>query len=153
MTSAAAVVGLTYRGTDIQDTDGIFLEIYRGLVEPVEVRGVDLIVPSRAGQIVRNRVGHRKSIGLRGWIRGVDTTNPIDESGDRSDFATNRAAFNTLFDTTLDPGALVATLEDGSSKTIDARTLNVIPDEVVPTFVRVDIELESVDPDWTVVVS
>jgi len=153
MTSAAAVVGLTYRGTDIQDTDGIFLEIYRGLIEPVEVRGVDLIVPSRSGQIVRNRKGHRLGIGLRGWIRGVDASAPIDEAGDRSDFATNRAAFRTLFDPTLDPGALVATLEDGSSRTIDARTLNVIPDQVVPTFVRVDVELESVDPDWTVVTS
>lgn len=150
MTSAAAVVGLTYRGTDIQDVDGIYLEIYRGLIEPVEVRGQDLIVPAYSGQIVRNRLGHRKGIGLRGWIRGVGAT---DEDDDRADFATNRATFNTLFDTTLEPGALVASLEDGSSKTIDARTLNVIPDVQVPTLVYVDIELESVDPDWTVVTS
>jgi hypothetical protein len=153
MTSTAAVVGLTYRGTDIQDTDGIFLEIYRGLVEPVEVRGQDLIVPAFAGQIVRNRQGHRLGIGLRGWIRGVDASAPIDEAGDRSDFATNRTAFRALFDRRLDPGALVATLEDGSSLTIDARTLNVIPDQVVPTLVYVDVELESVDPDWAVVTS
>ena len=153
MTSAAAVVGLTYRGTDIQDLDGIFLEIYRGLFEPVEVRGVDLVVPSATGQSVRNRKGHRRSIGLRGWIRGVDSSAPIDEAGDRADFATNRAAFETLFDPTLDPGALVATLEDGSSRTIDARTLNAIPDQAVPTLVYVDIELESVDPNWTVVAS
>lgn len=150
MSTAAAVVGLTYRGTDIQDLDGIFLEIVRGLVEPVEVRGVDLVVPSSAGQIVRSRVGHRLSIGLRGWIRGVDTTNPINESGDRSDFATNRAAFRALFDPTLDPGQLVATLEDSSVQSIAARTLNVLTEIVAPTFVRVDVELESVDPDWTV---
>jgi hypothetical protein len=133
--------------------DGIFLEIYRGLIEPLEVRGIDLIVPSASGQVVRNRVGHRLAIGLRGWIRGVDTSAPINEAGDRSDFATNRAAFRVLFDPALDPGALVATLEDGSSLTIDARTLNVIPDQVVPTLVYVDVELESIDPDWTVVAS
>jgi hypothetical protein len=150
MTSPAAVIGLTFRGSDIQDIDGIFLEIYRGLVEPVEVRGVDLIVPASAGQVVRNRVGHRKSIGLRGWIRGVGAT---DEDDDRADFATNRAAFVSLFDPTLDPGVLLATLEDGSTRSINARTLNAIPDEVVPTFVRVDVELESVDPNWTVVTS
>ena len=153
MTSAAAVVGLTFRGSDIQLVDSIYLEIYRGLVEPVEVRGIDLIVPSAAGQSIRNRVGHRLGIGLRGWIRGVDTSAPIDEAGDRSDFATNRAAFRVLFDPTLAPGALVATLEDGSSQTIDARTLNVIPDQVVPTLVYVDVELESIDPDWAVVAS
>lgn len=146
MTSAAAVIGLTYRGTDIQDTDGIFLEIIRGLLDGREVRGVDLIVPAREGQIVRNRFAHRRSIELRGWIRGVAG----DEDADRGDFATNRAAFLALFDETLEPGELSATLEDGSTQTIDARTLNVIPDEIVPTFVRVSVELESVDPDWTV---
>jgi hypothetical protein len=150
MSSDAAVVGLTYRGSDVQVITGIFLEIVRGLVEPVEVRGVDLIVPSAAGQVVRNRVGHRLGIELRGFIRGVGAT---DEDDDRAAFATARAAFRTLFDPALDPGALVATLEDGSSQTIDARTLNVIPDVVVPTWVNVSVELESVDPDWTVVAS
>lgn len=147
MTSAAAVIGLTYRGSDIQDTDGIFLEIVRGLLDGREVRGVDLIVPSSEGQIVRNRVAHRRMIELRGWIRGVDTGG---EDADREDFAANRDVFTTLFDETLDPGDLVATLEDGSERTIAARTLNVLPDQVVPSFVRVSVELESVAPDWTV---
>ena len=150
MSSAAAVIGLTYRGSDIQLTGSIFLEIVRGLNEPIEVRGVDLIVPSRAGQIVRNRVGHRKGIELRGWIRGVGAT---DEDDDRAAFAATRTTFLALFDPNLDPGALIATLEDGSQKTIDARTLNAIPNQIVPTFVEMSVELESVDPDWTVVTS
>lgn len=145
MSSAAAVVGLTYRGSDIQDIDSIFLEVVRGLTEVVEVRGVDLTVPSRSGQIVRNRRGNRLGIGLRGWIRGVDTGG---ETADRADFAANRATFRSWFDPTLDPGALVATLEDGSTQTIDARTLNVIATIVAPSFHYVDVELESVDPDW-----
>jgi hypothetical protein len=145
MASDVAVVGLTYRGTDIQDIDGIFLEIYRGLVEPLEPRGVDLVVPSRPGQIVRNRVGHRLPIELRGFIRGVSADG---EADDRADFAANRGAFRVLFDTTLDPGDLVAALEDGSSMLIAARTLNVVPRPRVPTYVEVSVELESVDPDW-----
>jgi hypothetical protein len=147
MSSAAAVIGLTYRGTDVQDEDGIFLEIVRGLLDGREVRGVDLIVPSSVGQVVRNRVAHRRSIELRGWIRGVDAGG---EDADRADFADNRAAFLALFDETLEPGDLVATLEDGSAQTIAARTLNVIKDQVVPSFVNVSVELESVAPDWTI---
>ncbi len=147
MTSTAAVIGLTFRGTDIQDIDGIFLEIVRGLIESLEARGTDLVIPSRAGQTVRNRVGHRLGIELRGWIRGVGAT---DEDDDRADFAANRAIFRTLFDTTLAPGSLVATLEDASTQSISARTLNVISDPMVPTWVNVSIEMESVDPDWTI---
>jgi hypothetical protein len=150
MSSAAAVIGLTFRGTDIQQEDAIFLEIVGGLMDGREVRGVDLIVPSRAGQSVRNRVASRRSIELGGWIRGVDTGG---EDADRSDLAANRAAFIALFDETLEPGALVATLEDGSVQTIDARTLNVIPVVRVPSFYDVSVALESVDPDWVAVQS
>lgn len=145
MSTNAAVVGLTFDGTDIQDLDGIFLEITRGLVEPPEVRGVDLIVPAYAGRIVRNRVGDRLSIILEGWVRGVAS----DEDSDRADFVINRAAFRTLFDPRAEPADLVATLEDGSSQTIAARTLNVVPEQIVPSFMRVNVEMESVDPDWT----
>lgn len=140
MSTAVAVIGLTYRGTDIQIIDGIFLELVRGLVEVVDVRGVDLIVPSRSGQIVRNRVSHRLGVELRGWMRGSGST----EALQRSDFAANRAAFRTLFDPTLDPGPLVATLETGSTQSISARTLNVVVEQIVPTFVRLSVELESV---------
>lgn len=150
MTTAVAVVGLTFSGTDIQQLDSIFLEIRRGLGEVVDVRGVDLVVPSRAGQIVRNRVGHRLSILLEGYVRGVGmlTSGETAESSDRDAFATNRAALRALFDPTAAPAALLATLEDGTSQTIDARTLNIVFDELVPTHHRVSIEMESVDPDW-----
>lgn len=151
MTSAAAVVGLTYRGTDIQDIDGIYLEIVTGLIEVPQVRGVDLVVPSSAGRTVRNRVADRLSIELRGFIRGVATATGVSgEDEDRADFATNRAAFRSLFDPTLDPGPLVALLEDGSYQHLDARTLNVISDVQVPSWVNVSVELESVDADWLV---
>jgi hypothetical protein len=146
MTTAAAPVGLIYRGTDIQNLDGIFLEIARGLVEVPEVRGVDLIVPSRQGQIRRNRVRHRMAIELRGWIRGTGST----EDAQRDNFAANRAAFQALFDPTLEPGQLLITLEDSTTEDISARTLNVISETIVPSFVRVSVEMESVGLDLTI---
>lgn len=146
MSSAVAVVGLTYRGTDIQDTDSTFLEIVRGLAEVTEVRGVDIVVPAATGRVARNRVADRLGIVLQGFVRGVAG---YDEADDQAAFVTARSAFRALFDPTDDPGEIVATLEDGSTQTIDARTLNIVWDQVVPTFARVSVELESVDPDWT----
>lgn len=149
MTSAAAVIGLTVDSVDVQDVDGIFLEVKRGIGEVPEVRGVDLIVPAYAGRIVRNRVADRLPIILEGWVRGVGTASGASgEDEDRADFATNRAALRVLFDPTADPVLLEATLEDGTTQSINARTLNIVYDQVVPSFARVNIEMESVDPDW-----
>jgi hypothetical protein len=145
--TAPAVIGLTYRGTDIQDPDGIFLELLRGLRERGEVRGTDRVVPNAAGQVPYNRVAHRRVIHLRGWVVGTGAT----DAARKSDFVANAAAYDALFDPTLDPGELVATLEDGSTATIDARTLpGDIWDHAGPVAAIVDVELESVDPDWVV---
>jgi hypothetical protein len=47
MSNAAAVIGLTFGGSDVQNgTFGIFLEIRSGLVGGVSVRGTDTIVPT-----------------------------------------------------------------------------------------------------------
>lgn len=141
MTNAVAVIGLTYATVDIQASDfGIFLEIERGLNEPPSVRGVDLIVPSRAGRIVRNRVGDALAIELRGYVMGTD----------RSDFRTNALAVRALFDSTAEPADLVATLEDSSTATIAARALNSVWNQITPEIAEVSIEMESVSPDWVV---
>lgn len=145
MSSPAAVIGITYRGTDVQDVDGIFLEIYSGLNERVDVRGVDRVVPGSAGQVAYNRRGHRRGIGLRGFVRGSGANEDVQ----RDDFRANVDVYDSLFDPTLDPGALVLTLEDGTTRSIDARTLpGDIWDQKLPTFASVDVKLESVDPDW-----
>lgn len=146
MTTAAAVVALTYGGQDVQDLDGIFLEIYRGLPgEHASMRGVDTVVPGRAGQTRRNRVADVRIIGLRGWIRGTGAN----EAAQRADYAANRLAFGALFDPTAGDQELVATLEDGSTATIDAQaTERTIWNRVVPSMAYVDVELDSVDPDW-----
>jgi hypothetical protein len=145
MSSAAAVIGLTYRGTDIQALDGLWLEIVRGLDDIPTVRGRDTTVPGRAGRIPRNRIGDRLELELEGWIAGVGAT----EALARADYRTNVIAMQVLFDPRLAPGALVATLEDGSVQTINARTLpGMIVDGPEPTQKTVNVVLESVDPDW-----
>lgn len=72
MANPAAVVGLTFGGTDIQQNPiGIFLEIVEGLNEGPSVRGSDTVVPGLAGRIARNRVADRWDIELRGLVAGT----------------------------------------------------------------------------------
>lgn len=148
MTNAVAVIGLTFDGTDIQQNPlGIFLEIVRGLNEGPSVRGTDTVVPARPGRIARNREADVWRIELRGYISGIDT----DEEGQRADFRTLVNIIKTLFDPTSMPAPLVATLEDGSEATIQARALpSPVWDQVVPSMARLSIELEAVE-DWVIV--
>lgn len=146
MSSPVAVIGLTFRGTDIQDLDGLFLEITGGLDELPEVRGEDTVVPGLAGRVSQNRIADRRELELEGYVRGVGA----DEEGDRSAYRTNVIAMQALFDPTLDPGELVASLEDGSTATINARALNIVGAQKMPSFKLVSVKLESVDPNWVI---
>ena len=146
MTNAAAAIALTYDGTDLQeDPFGVFLEIERGLNEPAEVRGIDVVIPHASGQTAGSRLGHRRLIELRGYVLGQGA----DESAQRSDFAAMREALRALFDPTTTK-VLSATLEDGATATINARTLNAAWVKIGPAYFSVSIELESVDPDWDI---
>lgn len=141
MSNAVAVVGLTFRGVDIQRGDfGIFLEIVRGLEELPETRGKDTIIPALAGRMYRNRVVDRLMVELRGMVVG----NGSSESVARSDLRTNMDFLRALFDPTLAPGDLVATLENGLTRTITARPLNILKQQRIPTMYDVSVELESV---------
>lgn len=146
MTNAAAVIGLTYDGTDLQNNPiGIFLELVRGLSETPRVRGVDTIVPSLAGRVVRNRVADGFVVELRGYISGTG----VDEAAQRAEFRSLVTGLRTLFDPTRDPADLIATLEDGSTATCSARPLpTMVYDQRVPAMAVLSVELESVDADW-----
>lgn len=147
MTTSAAIIALTYGGQDVQDLDGIFLELVRGLAEHPSMRGMDTIVPRAEGRTRRNRVGDVLTIELRGWVRGAG----MDEAAQRADFATNRLAFRTLFDPRLGDQELVATLEDGSTATISAAaTERTVWNQQLPSFHYVSVELDSVAPDWVI---
>lgn len=140
MSNAVATIGLTVNAVDVQEAAfGIFLEIVRGLNERPVPRGVDLVVPSRAGRIARNRVADVLAIELRGYVQGASA----------SAFRTKSLAVRALFNPTAEPVNVVASLESGGTATIAARTLNSIWEQITPDLAAVSIEMESVAPDWT----
>lgn len=145
MTTSAAPVTLTYDATDIQDLDGIFLEIIRGAPgEPAEIRGRNDIAPGVDGQVIRNRRPDRRTIELSGWVKGTGAN----EAAQRSDYWTNRLALEALF-SALDTASLWATLPNGSTYAITCRLRPpILYRQVAPSFATVSLELESVDPDW-----
>lgn len=145
MTSAAATVTLTYDSQDIQDIDGIFLDLHKGGPgEIADIRGIDDIIPGLDGRTVRNRRVDKRTIELRGFVRGTGS----DEAAQREDYWDNRIALAALFDPT-EVNNLVATLPGGLEYTISARTQPpFVLNQRVPSFAEVSIVLESVDPDW-----
>ena len=147
MTNPYAVIGLTFDGTDVQqDPIGIFLEVVRGLSDVPAVRGTDTVVPGLAGRIPRNRVADHLTIELRGFVAGTGSTDADCQASHRGLVNDIRA----LFDPTAAPADLVAALEDASTATIAARTLNIVWDHLAPSTSRISIELDSVAPDWTI---
>lgn len=148
MPTPIGVVPLTYKGTDLQRSDyTVFLEIVRGLDEVTDVRGQDTVIPSLAGRVARNRVADRRSIELRGWVSGTGATEELA----RSSYRTLVKELQTLFSPTAAAGNLVATLEDGTTATISARSLSIMwGDPVVPSHRPLSVELESIAPNWTI---
>ena len=145
MTSAVASIGISYGGTDCQESDlGVFLELVRGLNEPPSTRGEDTIVPGAAFRIPRSRVADTLTIELRGIVRGEGSTH----AAQKSDYRDKMQALRTRFDTTAAPADLVATLEDSTTATISCRTANVVVTEIVQSlYASVSIELEAYE-DW-----
>ena len=151
MTSSVAPIGLTYDGVDLQSSDlQIFLQIVHGLNESPAVRGVDYIVPSRAGRIEANRINDVLSIVLEGHVRADPSETTT--SGARASYRANVNTIRTLFRNDRARADLVATLEDGTILSISARPLNTIWSEPVPSeFGSLSVELEGYD-DWAEVV-
>lgn len=151
MTSPVAPIGLLYDATDLQSSDlQIFLQIVKGLNEPPSVRGSDYIVPARAGRVEANRINDVVSIVLEGHVAAdpAETTT----AGARASYRANVQAVRTLFRPDRGRATLLAVLEDGTQMTIEARPLNAVWSEPVPSeFGLVSIELEGYD-DWAEVV-
>lgn len=147
MTNAVATIALNWRGTDIQEPFGdaayMFLEIVRGYFEPSSVRGSDIVVPARVGRLAGVRIRDVRQPVLQGIVCGaVGAT-----AG-----TTFRAKVDTimaLFDPTVS-GTLVATPAGGAARTLaSCRTTSILWDDITPDYSRVNIELESIAPEWT----
>lgn len=149
MSTTATTIALTYNGADIQNLDGLFLEITSGLDDsPTSVRGVDVTVPGIDGQTPRPRRFHERRIILTGYVRGTGAT----QTDRRADYRVNVRAMHNLFPTgggaAVEPEDLVVYLEDGDTATIAARCLNIVADNAIPSeFTRISIELLAVE-DW-----
>ncbi len=144
MTSAVATVNVTWDSADFTDLNGIFLHsIVRGGPGTLtEVAGRDDEIPGAEGVFTRNRVGRTRTIELRGWVRGVASS----ESTDRDDYWANRAALATAFNPRNVETLAVDT--GGVTYSIDARPISVEFNEVMPSFAYVSIVLQSTEPDW-----
>lgn len=148
MTHAAALVGVTFDGVDLQRSDlQWFLEIERGLDEVPSVRGKDTVIPGLAGRLEQNRRNDVLSIVLTGFVQADPSLTDVDDR--RASFRSNVATIRSLFASDRDRADLVALLEDGSTQTISARPLNIIGGTYIGSEYRaLSIELEGYD-DWT----
>jgi hypothetical protein len=133
----------TYKGTSIQRADWtVWFDVREGLKELAEVRGQDTIVPYLPGRIERTRVKDKRDIELYGWIKGAT----------ESAYWTLLKEMQTLFDPAATPGDLVVPLADGTTATIRARALNMIPEEEDHrgNAQHFSVGLVAVAPDWTI---
>lgn len=148
MTSPVATVALTYDAVDIQDLDGIHLQITKGLFEVANVRGTDVVVPGADGRTIRPRRFDRRQILLAGEVRAAGDV--PDQDDRRSDYRDNLNTLRTLFDETGTAKDLVATLENGEVWTCPARCVDRIVNEaILSEEAKVSIELEALS-DWVV---
>jgi hypothetical protein len=150
MTNALATVGLTYDSVDLQASDlQVFLEITHGLNETPSVRGVDVVVPGLAGRIEGNRINDVLVITLEGLIRADPSeTTP---AGARASYRDNVQTMRELFAPARLRAELVATLEDGTSISINARPMPgmIWSEPIKSEIAQVSVELEAYG-DWTV---
>jgi hypothetical protein len=147
MTNAAAVIGLSVEGTDLQTNPiGYFFEIVRGgPYDIVQVRGSDVRVPSLEGQVPRSRVGDGREIELAGHVMGIG----MDEAAQRSNFETRALALAALFDPRI-LRTITLLLPSGATATIEARTESLLRKTHTPAYEEYNVQLESVDPEWVI---
>lgn len=147
MPAAFGHIAFTFGGSSYQvPTTGIYLWISEGVNEMPSVRGVDVIVPALEGRVWRPRIKDVHKLVLTGWVWGIGATDTDARAAFRANMDTIRADFSP----DGDPQALEALFEDGSTRTLDARPVNILVNEPVASlFASVSIELVSVTPDWT----
>lgn len=143
------ITDLTFGGVDLQRVDlSVHLVVISGLYELPMVRGTDRIVPHRTGRTFRSRVADTRKIMLEGYVTGQGDT----DAEVLDDFAELMLLMGSTFDPTADPAALAGTLPNGRTISILARAVPpMLIDEVARSrAARLNIELESVVPDWTI---
>ncbi len=149
MAFAAVATSIVADGVDLTRSDGrLIFWVTRGLDEVPEVRGTDTIVPSLNGRIPRSRRLDRFVVEAAGMVQGAGSG----EAAQRTDFVSLMETLRDLMNPVQDPYNLVVTREDGTTRTITARPLNIVWEGIViPTYRTGSLQWESVDAaDWGV---
>jgi len=145
----ALAISIVADGVDLTRSDGkLLFRITRGINEVPEARGVDTVVPSLNGRIPRSRRLDRLVVEASGLVIGAGAT----EALQRTDFRSLMETLRDLMNPVQDPYDIAVTVEDGTTRTITARPLNLVSgDDDLPSFREVSLQWESVDAaDWGV---
>lgn len=136
---------LTADAVDLMDGRFLF-RLVRGLGEVPTVRGEDTIIPSATGRTARSRVADTLRLEAQGWVLGEG----VGEAAQRADFRDAVDELRALMDPTQDPYTIEVEVEDGSTRTILARPLNIVwGEDRIPSMCYASLEWESVAPTWT----
>jgi len=120
-----------------------------GLDGGLDVRGVDKVIPRRAGRLARDRVADLRTPVIKGWVRGVGADD--DERGEDFRDAMNDLLGALFLPTRAFADLVVGPLEDGvRTATIAARPLPgpIVEYKPVPAA-TVTVRFEAVSPFWT----
>lgn len=141
MPDGLTLIPITYKTEDLQRSDGtLHLDVEEGLDELAEYRGHDLPLPGMDGQYEGIRRADRRQIALVGWIKTATA----------DDYRDLVIELRGIFDPKV-PGDLVADLENGSTATIRARTLQISwLGERMSNTRGLRIFLISIAPEWTI---
>lgn len=144
----AKLRSLTFEGFDCQRSDlSIHLDIVSGLNDGLEVRGTDTVIPGLAGRSFRDRKADVRHIVVAGLIQGTGSTAALQLAS----FQNLSDAIEAAFSLTADPGTLTGEARDGTWRSIDARTTNIVWDpEPVFGVGTISIFLDAVETDWLI---
>jgi hypothetical protein len=132
----------TFKGTTIQRTNREWwFDVREGLQSTPEARGKDTLVPSLKGEIARNRKLGKRKIELYGWVKGSSWSN----------YWTLVKELLALFAPDGAAGTLSVPLDDGSTATISAQAVSVLPEgnEAIGAARHFSVQLIAASPDWT----
>jgi hypothetical protein len=147
------VSSLTFRTLDLHSAEGpndpgIRLQITVGFLARPDARGEDYIVAARVGRSPGDRVSDTLKLVLEGTVRG----STVAEWRMYTDLLWAVLDENGVAPGELEAGEGYLGLGDGQTATINARVVNAIPGPIraAGMLQTWSIELESIDPAWSV---
>jgi hypothetical protein len=123
VSSPLAIIGLTWTPAggsahDLAETDlHIIFDGTEGFDDLPDYRGADAIIPFRAGQLAGQRIPHTRQVVATGYVLGAD----------RPTFRAYVDSLKGWLDPAAGEGLLSAVFEDGSTRWITCRPVDLVP--------------------------